>query len=36
LSEKGNNVLKFVHYTVGEGIEKRVDDFVSEVMKQAK
>jgi len=36
LSEKGNSVLRFVHYTVGEGIEKRVDDFVSEVMKQAK
>ncbi len=36
LTEKGNKVLKFVHYTVGEGIEKRVDDFVSEVMKQAK
>lgn len=35
LTEKGNKVLKFVHYTVGEGIEKRVDDFVSEVMKQA-
>lgn len=30
-----NKVLNFVHYTVGEGIEKRVDDFVGEVMKQA-
>jgi translation elongation factor Ts len=36
LTEKGNKVLSFVHYTVGEGIEKRVDDFASEVMKQAK
>ena len=35
LEAKHNKVLKFVHYTVGEGIEKRVDDFVSEVMKQA-
>ncbi|MFA6667219.1 MAG: translation elongation factor Ts [Bacilli bacterium] len=35
LTEKGNKVLKFVHYTVGEGIEKRVDDFAAEVKKQA-
>jgi len=35
LEAKGNKVLKFVHYVVGEGIEKRVDDFASEVMKQA-
>ncbi|MGP1414231.1 MAG: translation elongation factor Ts [Bacillales bacterium] len=34
-AEKGNKVLKFIHYTVGEGIEKRVDDFAAEVMKQA-
>lgn len=36
LTEKGNKVLKFVHYNVGEGIEKRVDDFACEVMKQVK
>ena len=36
LSEKGIKVLKFVRYQVGEGIEKRKDDFASEVMSQAK
>ena len=36
LKEKGINVLKFVRYQVGEGIEKRVDDFASEVMSQIK
>ena len=36
LKEKGINVLKFVRYQVGEGIEKRVDDFASEVMSQVK
>lgn len=35
LKEKGNKVLKFVHYTVGEGLEKRHDDFAEEVKKQA-
>ncbi len=35
LQEKGNKVLKFVHYTVGEGLEKRHDDFAEEVKKQA-
>lgn len=35
LEQAHNKVLNFIHYTVGEGIEKRVDDFVSEVMKQA-
>lgn len=35
LKEKGNKVLRFIRYTVGEGLEKRVDDFASEVMKQA-
>ena len=34
LKEKGVNVLKFVRYQVGEGIEKRKDDFASEVMNQ--
>ena len=36
LKEKGINVLKFVRYQVGEGIEKRKDDFASEVMSQMK
>jgi len=36
LKEKGVNVLKFVRYQVGEGIEKRQDDFASEVMSQMK
>ena len=34
--EKGVKVLKFVRYQVGEGIEKRQDDFASEVMSQVK
>ena len=36
LKEKGVKVLKFVRYQVGEGIEKRKDDFASEVMSQMK
>ena len=36
LKEKGLKVLKFVRYQVGEGIEKRADDFASEVMSQVK
>ena len=36
LKEKGVEVLSFVRYQVGEGIEKRKDDFASEVMAQAK
>ena len=36
LKEKGVNVLKFIRYQVGEGIEKRKDDFASEVMSQMK
>ena len=36
LSEKGAKVLSFVRYQVGEGIEKRKDDFAAEVMAQAK
>lgn len=35
-SEKGAQVLRFVRYQVGEGIEKRKDDFAAEVMSQAK
>ncbi|MCD8209893.1 MAG: translation elongation factor Ts [Coprobacillus sp.] len=34
LKEHNNAVLKFVRYQVGEGIEKKKDDFVSEVMKE--
>ena len=36
LKSKGAHVLKIVRYAVGEGIEKRKDDFASEVMSQAK
>lgn len=36
LKESGNKVLQFVRYQVGEGIEKRKDDFASEVMKEIK
>ncbi len=36
LKENGANVLKFVRYAVGEGIEKRVDNFAEEVMKEIK
>ena len=34
LKENNAKVVKFVRYAVGEGIEKRVDDFASEVMKE--
>ena len=36
LKEKGINVIKFVRYAVGEGIEKRQDNFAEEVMKEVK
>ena len=36
LSENKVEVVKFVRYQVGEGIEKRQDDFAKEVMEQAK
>ena len=36
LEEKKVNVIKYVRYQVGEGIEKRKDDFASEVMSQMK
>ena len=36
LKAKGAHVLKFVRYQVGEGIEKRQDDFAAEVMSQIK
>lgn len=34
LKEAGASVNTFIRYAVGEGIEKRVDDFASEVMKE--
>ena len=36
LQENKANVIKYVRYQVGEGIEKRKDDFASEVMSQMK
>lgn len=36
LQEKKVNVVKYIRYQVGEGIEKRKDDFASEVMSQVK
>lgn len=36
LKEKGIKVLRFIRYQVGEGIEKRQDDFASEVLDQIK
>lgn len=36
LKERGVKILKAVRYQVGEGIEKRKDDFASEVMSQIK
>ena len=36
LKENNAEVLKFVRFEVGEGIEKKVDNFVDEVMAQAK
>jgi len=35
LKENGAEVVKFVKYLVGEGIEKKVDDFAAEVAKMA-
>ena len=34
--KKSNKIVKFVRYQVGEGIEKRQDDFAAEVMSQVK
>ena len=34
--EKGIKIVKFVRYSVGEGIEKRKDNFAEEVMKEIK
>ena len=35
LAEAGASVAEMVRYEVGEGLEKRSDDFVAEVMAQA-
>ena len=34
VESKHSNILKFVRYEVGEGIEKREENFADEVMKQ--
>ena len=36
LKDNSINVIKFIRYAVGEGIEKRVDNFAEEVMKEIK
>lgn len=36
LKEKSAKVVKFIRFAVGEGIEKRVDNFAEEVMQQVK
>ena len=36
LKERATNVKSFTLYVVGEGIEKKVDDFVGEVMRQVR
>lgn len=36
VSDKGASVVNFVRYEVGEGMEKREDNFVDEVMSQVK
>lgn len=36
LKDNSTNVIKFIRYAVGEGIEKRVDNFAEEVMKEIK
>ena len=34
VESKGSKIVSFVRYEVGEGMEKRIDDFADEVMKQ--
>ena len=36
LKKAGASVVEFVRYAVGDGIEKKQDDFVGEVMAQVK
>ena len=34
VESKNSKIIKFVRYEVGEGMEKKEEDFASEVMKQ--
>ena len=34
VESKNSNIIKFVRYEVGEGIEKKEENFADEVMKQ--
>ena len=36
LKSVGVTLVKFVRYALGDGLEKRVDNFAEEVMKEAK
>jgi elongation factor Ts len=36
VESKGGKIREFVRYEVGEGIEKRADNFAEEVMNQVK
>jgi elongation factor Ts len=36
VKQSGAKVVQFVRYEVGEGIEKKPDDFVADVMAQVK
>jgi elongation factor Ts len=36
LKEKGNEVVRFARFEVGEGIEKKEEDFAAEVMAQVR
>jgi elongation factor Ts len=36
LTSKGNSVLRFARFEVGEGIEKKEEDFAAEVMAQVR
>jgi elongation factor Ts len=36
LESKGNNVVRFARLQVGEGIEKKVENFAEEVMAQVR
>ena len=34
VESKNSNIIKFIRYEVGEGIEKKEENFADEVMKQ--
>jgi len=36
VASKGNNALRFVRFEVGEGIEKKEENFAEEVMAQVR